>query len=171
MSDQSTSTHSLITEDVEVAGEQQLDECIACIMRTVGEHEQVPFHVCIMLTDEETIQELNRTYRSVDSVTDVLSFPALDFSGRLKDCRIEIDDADFSDDGCIEVGDIAICVSRAAEQARQIGHSLHDEIAFLALHGVLHLLGYDHEEPDDEEEMTALQRTILNNATEQHSDR
>lgn len=88
------------------------------------------------------IQALNKQYREKDSVTDVLSFPAL----------AEVP----------TLGDIVICTSRAQEQASELGHSLKRELAFLFVHGLLHLLGYDHEISEDEERiMFDLQDQIL----------
>ncbi len=88
------------------------------------------------------IQALNKQYRAKDSVTDVLSFPALPEVPTL--------------------GDIVICVSRAEQQASELGHSLKRELAFLFVHGLLHLLGYDHEVSEDEERiMFDLQDQVL----------
>ena len=105
--------------------------------------------VCVLVTDAEEIQGLNASYRNIDRVTDVLTFPA--WEGDAIACP---------PDGYL--GDIAICLERAQEQAEEYGHSLERELAFLAVHGSLHLLGYDHMEPQDEQEMFAKQTEILN---------
>ena len=105
--------------------------------------------VCVLVTDEEEIQRLNAGYRYIDRVTDVLTFPAWEGDAIL-----------CPPDGYL--GDIAICFERAQEQAEEYGHSLERELAFLAVHGALHLLGYDHMEPDDEKVMLARQDEILN---------
>ncbi|MEG1524251.1 MAG: rRNA maturation RNase YbeY [Clostridia bacterium] len=104
--------------------------------------------VSILLTDEEEIRALNQTYRNVDSVTDVLTFPAW-----------EGDQIIAPPDGYL--GDIAICFPRAVEQAEAYGHSLKREIAFLSVHGALHLSGYDHLQQDEEQNMLAMQDEIL----------
>lgn len=105
--------------------------------------------VCVLVTDAEEIQGLNASYRNIDRVTDVLTFPA--WEGDAIACP---------PDGYL--GDIAICLERAQEQAEEYGHSLERELAFLAVHGSLHLLGYDHMKSQDEQEMFAKQTEILN---------
>ncbi len=105
--------------------------------------------VCVLITDAEEIQRLNASYRNIDRVTDVLTFPA--WEGEAILCP---------PDGYL--GDIAICFERAAEQAEEYGHSLERELAFLSVHGTLHLLGYDHMQPEDEQKMFAKQDEILN---------
>ena len=104
--------------------------------------------VSVLLTGESKIQTLNRDYRNVDSVTDVLTFPSA-----------EGDALSAPPDGYL--GDIAICLPRAVEQAETYGHSIKREIMFLTVHGGLHLLGYDHMRPEDEKIMLAKQEKIL----------
>ncbi len=101
----------------------------------------------IMIDTPERIQTLNRDFRSVDRVTDVLTFPA--WEGEIS----------LSADGYL--GDIMICYDRAKEQAADYGHSLERELSFLAVHGVLHLLGYDHMNEADERVMREKQTGIL----------
>ncbi len=113
--------------------------------------------VNLVMVPPEVIKDMNKKYRAVDRVTDVLSFPMLN---SLDDLNTECDA--FLDD--VNIGDIYICKERAKEQAEEYKHSLKREICFLALHGLLHLLGYDHIEPDDEKIMFALQDKILSNA-------
>lgn len=102
----------------------------------------------IIIVDEEKIQELNREYRNIDRVTDVISF-ALE------------DDQTFIDVNCRVLGDIYICFKKALDQSKEYGHSLLREISFLSVHGLLHLLGYDHMKKEDEEVMFDLQERIL----------
>lgn len=104
--------------------------------------------VCVLITDAEEMQTLNRTYRGIDKATDVLTFPA--WEGDALACPA---------DGYL--GDVAICYERAAEQAAEYGHSLERELAFLAVHGALHILGFDHQTPEDEKTMFARQEEIL----------
>lgn len=107
----------------------------------------------VTFTDNGKIRILNRDYRGIDRPTDVLSFPMYSFS-----------DGDVPDgDEHVMLGDIVISVEKAREQAAEYGHSLRREIAFLAVHSVLHLLGYDHDtSEEDEKEMFALQEKIMN---------
>ena len=101
----------------------------------------------ILLTDDEAIRTLNYTYRQIDSATDVLSFPTNEGVRLLSDPAF--------------IGDIAVSLDRAILQAVEYGHSIQRELAFLAIHGILHLLGFDHITAQDEEKMTACQRKIL----------
>lgn len=115
----------------------------------------------LSIVDEDEIRRLNRQFRDNDSVTDVLSFPTLDLAKKQLDHRDFPADAINERTGKLNVGDVIICFDRAKEQAKNYGHSLKREICFLALHGLLHLLGYDHVEESDEKEMNALQEEIL----------
>ena len=103
----------------------------------------------IIIVDKDTIQKLNREYRNKDSVTDVISF------------ALEDDDTFIKTDLRV-LGDIYICLDRAKEQASEYGHSLLRELSFLSIHGLLHLLGYDHQTKEDENVMFGLQELILN---------
>ena len=117
-------------------------------------HEKFSHDAEISLTfvDNEGIRELNRTYRDKDAATDVLSFPLYDFHGGETPLG----------DGRVELGDIVLSLERAREQAAELGHSYEREAAFLCVHSVLHLLGYDHERsPEDEEIMCERQREIM----------
>ena len=117
--------------------------------------------ISVTLTDNEGIHELNRDYRGVDRPTDVLSFPL--FDGGVPE---DIAEADGDEEqGKIPLGDIVISMEKALEQATEYGHSFEREIAFLCVHSVLHLLGYDHEiSEEDEKEMFRRQDEILDAA-------
>lgn len=121
----------------------------------------IEMSVSFVTPDE--IKALNNQYRNVDQVTDVLSFPTVDNPERK---ALEL--SSFSSDslnpntGKLNIGDVIICLDRAREQAAEYGHSLKRELCFLSLHGMLHLLGYDHIESDDEKQMLAIQDEILN---------
>ena len=120
------------------------------------------FVVDLTVVDEQTIRELNASARGVDRVTDVLSFPCFD------KLHLPVKEDSFCDcdyDGKrVMLGSIMICRERAHEQAEEFSHSYARELGFLTCHGILHLLGYDHIEKDDEEVMTALQRVIMEKA-------
>ncbi len=102
-----------------------------------------PVEISLTFTDNEKIHVLNKEYRGKDAPTDVLSFPMFENG------EIEYDDE--SDEPCA-IGDIVISLEKAAEQAEQFGHSLEREAAFLAVHSVLHLLGFDHEVSEEDDE-------------------
>ena len=106
----------------------------------------------VTFTDNDGIWQLNREYRNVDRATDVLSFPMYSFS-----------DGDTPpEDMYFALGDMVLSVERAMEQAEEYGHPLKREVAFLTVHSMLHLLGFDHEtSEEDEKEMFALQEQIL----------
>ncbi len=94
----------------------------------------------LLLTDNAQIRELNKTYRGKDAPTDVLSFSLADEK---------------------RLGQIVISVERAEEQAEELGQALQDELQFLFVHGLLHLLGYDHETPEEEAQMLNKAYTLL----------
>lgn len=109
--------------------------------------------VSVSFVDDDAIHALNRAFRGKDSATDVLSFPMVEDD--------EAFDCDEAQDTVV-LGDIVISMEHAAAQAEQYGHSLQRELAFLAVHSTLHLLGYDHEKsPDEEKDMFARQEAIL----------
>ncbi len=120
------------------------------------DYEEFPYdaEVSVTFCDNEYIKKLNSEFRGIDRHTDVLSFPMYE-------------DGDFDEIECAEgavLGDIVISIERAKEQAKEIGNTFHHEVAFLTVHSVLHLLGYDHERsPEDEEEQCARQRAIIEN--------
>ena len=102
----------------------------------------------IILVDNDKIHQINKEYRGVDRPTDVISFALEDDTTFVKtDFRI--------------LGDIYISLEKAREQAESYGHSLKREISFLAIHGLFHLLGYDHMTEEEEKEMFSLQELIL----------
>lgn len=105
------------------------------------ENFNLPATVSVTFTDNEGIRDYNREYREIDRATDVLSFPMYDFRNG--------DEPEEGEPVCL--GDIVLSLERAAEQAEEFGHSFEREAAFLTVHSVLHLLGYDHllSEADD----------------------
>jgi len=121
--------------------------------RVRGESE-----VFIMLTGDDEIRIENERMRGIDSPTDVLSFP-------IAGCDLTAAGADpfdiNPDTGRVMLGDIIISVERAVAQSAEYGHSFERELAFLAVHGMLHLTGYDHTEAGSEEEMFGLQKKIM----------
>ena len=117
------------------------------------EHEKFPYDAMVSVTfcDAEYIRQLNKTYRGKDKATDVLSFPMYE-------------DGNFDMNECISgalLGDVVISIPRAREQAKEVGNTFLQEIAFLTVHSILHLLGYDHERSADADELQCrIQREI-----------
>lgn len=109
--------------------------------------------ISLSIVTNEEIHDINKQFRNIDSPTDVLSFPQLTFE--------EGEEADVNENGEIVLGDIIISIDRAKEQAEEYGHSLKRELAFLSVHSMLHLMGYDHMVPEEEEDMFRRQKEIL----------
>ena len=126
------------------------------IVRQVLKAEGVapPYEVSLVFTDSETVQRLNRDYRGVDEPTDVLAFYMLPQKGT---------DSSFAlpPDGVTRLGEVIISYPQALAQAKDQGHSLERELALLVIHGILHLLGYDHERPEEESKMRERERELL----------
>ena len=122
--------------------------------------------VSLTLTDEDTIKNLNNELRGIDKVTDVLSFPNIDFDIPADYSILDREESYFDifdpDTDEVILGDIVICLKRAEDQAAEYGHSLKRELSFLTAHSVLHLLGYDHMEDDERIVMEDKQNKILN---------
>jgi len=113
-----------------------------------------PYEVSLVFTDSETVKQLNRDYRGVDEPTDVLAF-----------CMLSQKEVDSSfalpPDGVTRIGEVIISYPQAVAQAREQGHSPERELALLVIHGILHLLGYDHEESEEEGKMREWERELL----------
>ena len=131
--------------EVEVVELDKLREYITYI---VGELKLEKCEFNIIIIDNEKIHEINKEYRGIDRETDVISFALED--------NMDIEYTDFR-----LLGDIYISIDRCYQQALEYGHSREREMCFLATHGILHLVGYDHMTPEDEKEMFDLQNTLL----------
>ena len=104
--------------------------------------------VSVSFVSKDRIRELNRTYRGIDKVTDVLSFP-------------QYEAKEYMTGPLIELGDVVICKERAEEQSETFGHSFEREMLYLFVHSMLHLLGYDHMENDEKKEMRVKEEAIM----------
>ena len=126
------------------------------LAQTVLKTEEVapPYEVSLVFTDSQTVRRLNRDYRGVDETTDVLAF-----------CMLSQNEADSSfalpPDGVTRLGEVIISYPQAVEQASEQGHSSERELALLIIHGILHLLDYDHEEAAEESKMRERERELL----------
>ena len=128
--------------------------------------ESCPYEVSVnvLLTDDQGIHAMNKQYRGIDRPTDVLSFPNVDYENPSDFTGIEDTAEDYFDpeSGELCLGDIVISVDKVYAQAEEYGHTPRREYAFLIAHSMLHLLGYDHMEPDEAAVMEQKQEEILN---------
>lgn len=143
--------------DVEKTAKDVIEEAL--------EYESCPYEVCvdILLTDNEGIHALNKEHRGVDSPTDVLSFPNVDYERPADFSGIEDKSEDYFDyeSGELCLGSIVVSIEKVYEQAEEYGHSPLREYAFLIAHSMLHLLGYDHMNGQEADIMEHKQEEIL----------
>ena len=144
----------------------ETDKVFERVAKAVLDFMKCPFEceVTLTLTDDDGIRCLNRQFRDTDSSTDVLSFPMVDFKQPADYSCIDDDPTDFFDpeNGELMLGDIVISTDHVITQAEEYGHSVLRELAFLITHSMLHLLGFDHMEPEDAMIMEQAQDDILN---------
>lgn len=131
------------------------EEIYGNLLKKTLEHLSLNFdpYISVTIVDNDYIHEINKTYRHIDRPTDVISFAFLDNNPK----REEL----FHSGQMVVLGEIYISFEKAKEQALSYGHSLERELKFLFVHGLLHLLGYDHMVKEDEEIMFRLQDEIL----------
>ena len=132
---------------METAAPEECPDIVSAAIEAALAHRERNGEITVTLVDDEAIHEINRSYRNVDRPTDVISFPSE-----------EGENIAAIPDGFL--GDIIISVPRAQAQA-EYGHSFRRELSFLAVHGTLHLLGYDHMTEEEAKEMFGLQDDIL----------
>ena len=127
-----------------------------------SEGAPAPWTLSISIVGEEEIREANTQFRDRPAVTDVLSFPLLSFSEPAVYPSPEEDPTAYDpESGALCLGDVLLCLPRAEEQAKEYGHSLRRELAFLTAHSMLHLCGYDHEDAQEAAVMEEKQEAIL----------
>lgn len=144
---------------LEILSEEEEFSCLPPVFS--GEFESdTTLSAEILIVDREEIHRLNREFRQVDRVTDVLSFPTLD-GIRGKSIKKRDFPYDVSDDGSIFIGSVVICREVAKEQAEEYGHGFERELYYLAVHGLCHLLGYDHMTDEDKAEMRLKEERIM----------
>ncbi|ADG05532.1 rRNA maturation RNase YbeY [Kyrpidia tusciae] len=141
-----------VEQERDAQGVPDVERLLSAVLEEAASREGVEAaEVSVVLVDDERIHELNRDYRGVDRPTDVLSFAMREGEGEPVQ----------TEEGRELLGDIVISVETAERQANQYGHSLRRELAFLAVHGFLHLLGYDHQSPEQERVMFGKQEEVL----------
>lgn len=129
--------------------ERELLACARYVLEQMRVHPQAD--LCVTLVDEEAMTVLHERWMDLPGPTDVMSFP-------MDELRPGTDGQEPAEG---VLGDIVLCPGVAAQQAEQAGHALEEELLLLTTHGILHLLGFDHAEPEEEQEMFELQRTLL----------
>jgi probable rRNA maturation factor len=144
------SQHDILITIDEAYGEYVAPGDLESVARTALEAEGVPTaELGILITDDATIHDLNRRYADEDKATDVLSF------------SLREGEEFVSPDDIVRLGEVIISLDTAKRQAEEAGRALEAEVAHLLVHGILHLLGYDHAEPDEERAMQARERELL----------
>jgi probable rRNA maturation factor len=137
---------------------EEIEELINTVIEASLKHEKIEetAEVNVLIVDNEAIRQINNEQRNIDSATDVLSFPMLDFENG----KMIKTDADYFE-GDLVLGDIVVSFERAKEQSEEFGHSFNREVGFLVCHSMLHLLGYDHMEESERQIMRQKEEAIL----------
>ena len=135
-----------------------LERAVAVGLENTGGPRDV--QVSVLLVDDEAILAMNQEYRNVDRSTDVLSFPMLEYRDDGIDDEQLVHDTD-PETGEVMLGDIVISLETALRQAGEYGHGIRREVAFLAVHGLMHLRGYDHDDEDDRRLMRDKEEEIM----------
>jgi probable rRNA maturation factor len=135
------------------------------VVQACLDYENCPYEVeiSILLTNNDEIQQMNKEFRGIDAPTDVLSFPAVEYDIPGDFSRQEETPEEYfhPETGELVLGDIVISVDRAMDQAREYGHSIEREIAFLTAHSMFHLFGYDHMDEEERSKMEEKQNQVL----------
>jgi len=143
--------------------ENKIEDIIEYTLKEEGVN--IPFEISIIFIDNKEIRKINKEQRDIDKATDVLSFPMLDYEdGKIfKEMYLDYE-FNFCDlnEGNLVLGDMALSLEKATEQADEYGHSFIREVMYLVVHSILHLLGYDHMEEKDKVLMRKREEEILN---------
>lgn len=141
---------------------QKLEQVIEFALRE--EEVEIKCEVSLVFVDNDEIKKINNNTRGIDRETDVLSFPMLEYENKkvfkeiYKDCKFSQSDFDGEE---LVIGDIVLSLEKALEQSKEYDHSYEREAAYLVVHSVLHLLGYDHMEDEDKKVMRKREEEIL----------
>ena len=134
-----------------------LHRCIKAALRAQG--VEVPCEINVLVTDDQGIRAINNATRGIDKETDVLSFPMFQFTAG----QFPENVSDYLDPqtGLLPLGDMAISLERAKDQAKRFGNTLKREIGYLTIHSILHLLGYDHLDEGEEKRKMRIREEII----------
>ena len=162
----------IFDEFASVVSESQVLEAVSAALESESCNPDT--HVSVVIADDEVVRELNRQHRGLDENTDVLSFSFThegEYYGEEERDKSETD-IDFvlppGENDDTTLGEIIISYPQTCRQAEQAGHAVGQELTVLLVHGVLHLLGYDHEEPDDEAMMKAATSRAMGQMSPRH---
>ena len=154
-----------VDNETEASFSFDIEELSKSVAEAVLKSENCPFEaqISLLITDDEGIKEMNNDFRGIDSPTDVLSFPNIEYetAGDFSVAEAQSIDITDPDTGNIVLGDIVINENRVREQAAEFGHSEKREFAFLVAHSMLHLCGYDHMEEDEAKVMEEKQEKVV----------
>lgn len=155
-----------IEYETEISLDLPYEEIIKSVINESIDYEKCPYEceVNVILTDNSEIHKINKMYRNIDSPTDVLSFPMVDYETPSDFENIEDHAEDYfnPETGELMLGDIVISVEKVIAQAEQYGHTSKRELAFLTAHSMMHLFGYDHMVPVEASIMEGKQKEVLN---------
>ena len=149
-----------MTYEIDIQNELSLDNfptqrVIDAITDVLTQHDVEPGSgVSVVITTDEEVRSMNKTFRGVDAATDILSFPADPLPDEIAE---EADDPPY-------LGDLIVAYPYTLRHAEEAGHAINDEMVLLAIHGTLHLLGYDHDNAEHQQEMWAAQKRALDQA-------
>ena len=148
----------IVNEQEKLEITEEIEEIISKVVLATLDSEdfEEDCYVAVTITDNENIRMINNEQRAIDSATDVLSFPVLEF----EDGQMLAGVGDYFEDKLI-LGDIVLSAERAKEQSIEFSHSFEREVGYLVCHSVLHLLGYDHENEDEREVMRVKEEETL----------
>ena len=151
--------NTIIDYDASPIENLDLDEIVIKCANEALKAENVDFdaEISVTLTDNDGIRKINAEFRNKDVETDVLSFPQFDFETP----AIFDEDELFLDEGAVPIGDIVLSRDKIIEQAESFGHSIEREAAYLTVHSLMHLLGYDHMEEDEKSIMRQHEEAVL----------
>ena len=144
---------------LDIEEKEEYDRTIKKVVEKCFEEEDMQdskLYITITLTNEQNIKEINNKYRNIDKETDVLSFPMFEREELEKIIKNKIYDHEDV------LGDIVISIPRVEMQAEEYGHSFERELSYMVVHGFYHLMGYDHMEEKEKEEMRAKEEQVLN---------
>jgi len=155
-------SHKIYARHSGIDIQQRLDITLikSCIRATLSfENVDMPCEVSVLITDDRSVREINREFRGIDAPTDVLSFPMQEFAPPGWSASLCEDDPET---GLVPLGEIVLSAEHVRTQAGELGHSAKRETAYLTVHSVLHLLGYDHiDEAEDKKKMREHEEAIM----------